>query len=162
MGGDDFHKGVKESSKQLDGSKLKILIVHTRWNSEIVDPLVQGALESLAKYGVSRDSIVVRDVPGAFELPGAAQRIINQQQGAFDAAICVGVLIKGSTMHFEYIADAVSHGIMRVGLDTGVPTIFGVLTCLTDDQAKQRAGIGKDGHNHGIDWGSAAVEMALL
>ncbi|KAI8323775.1 6,7-dimetjyl-8-ribityllumazine synthase [Martensiomyces pterosporus] len=203
MGGDDFHKGVKESSNKLDGSGLKVLIVHTRWNFEIVSPLVDGAKESLFKYGVRPENIVVRDVPGAYELPGAALKLIRQsqqqstnlvssvvedllatsgspkpdsasgaqqasgqqKQGPFDAVICIGVLIKGSTMHFEYIADAVSHGIMRVGLDTGVPAVFGVLTCLTDEQAMQRAGIGRGedkGHNHGTDWGSAAVEMALL
>ncbi|KAJ1950916.1 lumazine synthase [Linderina macrospora] len=196
MGGDDFHKGVKESSNKLDGSSLKILIVHTRWNAEIVNPLVDGTKSSLAKYGVKSENIIIRDVPGAYELPGAAMKLIRQSQqestnlvsnivddllstqtlsdkanvegaksGPFDAVICIGVLIKGSTMHFEYIADAVSHGIMRVGLDTGVPAVFGVLTCLTDEQAMQRAGIGRGedkGHNHGLDWGSAAVEMALL
>ncbi|KAJ1880544.1 lumazine synthase [Coemansia sp. RSA 486] len=190
MGGDDFHKGVKPSSQTLDGSNLKILIVHTRWNQEIVDPLVQGAIQKLESHGVKPTNIVIRDVPGAYELPGAAQKLIRQSQqqsnlvsnivddllntpkvgdeksGPFDAAICIGVLIKGSTMHFEYIADAVSHGLMRVGLDTNVPVVFGVLTCLTDEQAMQRAGIGKDsdnkGHNHGEDWGTAAVEMALL
>ncbi|KAJ2648581.1 lumazine synthase [Coemansia sp. RSA 1250] len=205
MGGDDFHKGVKAASRSLDGSGLKVLIVHTRWNSEIVDPLVFAAKRELEKHGVQPQNIIVHDVPGAYELPGAAMRLIRQSQqqstnlvssvvedlmttagelsgsvsgstrdandkaqlkaGPFDAAICIGVLIKGSTMHFEYIADAVSHGIMRVGLDTGVPTIFGVLTCLTDDQAMERAGIGRGenkGHNHGTDWGAAAVEMALL
>ena len=81
----------------------------------------------------------------------------------FDAVIAIGVLIKGSTMHFEYICDSVSHALMRVQLDTGVPVIFGVLTALTDDQALERAGIGRaenKGHNHGEDWGLAAVEMA--
>ncbi|KAG6295324.1 hypothetical protein E4U09_002206 [Claviceps aff. purpurea] len=83
--------------------------------------------------------------------------------GAFDAIIAVGVLIKGETMHFEYIADAVSQGLMRVQLDTGVPVIFGVLTVLTEEQALARAGKGKDGkgHNHGEDWGQAAVEMGV-
>ncbi|KAG6014589.1 hypothetical protein E4U43_006369 [Claviceps pusilla] len=83
---------------------------------------------------------------------------------AFDAIIAVGVLIKGETMHFEYIADAVSQGLMRVQLDTGVPVIFGVLTVLTEEQAKARAGMGgPDGksHNHGEDWGQAAVEMGV-
>ncbi|EIN07137.1 dimethylribityllumazine synthase [Punctularia strigosozonata HHB-11173 SS5] len=81
----------------------------------------------------------------------------------FDAVIAIGVLIKGSTMHFEYICESVSHALMRVQLDTGVPVIFGVLTALTDDQALERAGLGKGenkGHNHGEDWGLAAVEMA--
>ncbi|CAK43388.1 hypothetical protein CBS115989_5706 [Aspergillus niger] len=78
----------------------------------------------------------------------------------FDAIIAVGVLIKGETMHFEYIADAVSHGLMRVQLDTGVPVIFGVLTVLTEEQGLERAGMGKKGmHNHGEDWGNAAVEL---
>jgi 6,7-dimethyl-8-ribityllumazine synthase len=81
----------------------------------------------------------------------------------FDAVIAIGVLIKGATMHFEYICESVSHALMRVQLDTGVPIIFGVLTALTDEQALDRAGIGRGdskGHNHGEDWGTAAVEMA--
>ncbi|KAN0077148.1 6,7-dimethyl-8-ribityllumazine synthase [Tylopilus felleus] len=82
---------------------------------------------------------------------------------SFDAIIAIGVLIKGATMHFEYICDSVTHALMRVQLDTGVPVIFGVLTALIDDQALERAGIGRGenkGHNHGEDWGLAAVEMA--
>lgn len=81
----------------------------------------------------------------------------------FDAVIAIGVLIKGSTMHFEYICETVSHALMRVQLDSSVPVIFGVLTALTEDQALERAGIGRannKGHNHGEDWGAAAVEMA--
>lgn len=80
----------------------------------------------------------------------------------FDAVIAIGVLIKGSTMHFEYICDSVSHALMKVQLDTNVPVIFGVLTALNDDQALDRAGLGRGenkGHNHGEDWGLAAVEM---
>ncbi|TFK30091.1 dimethylribityllumazine synthase [Coprinopsis marcescibilis] len=82
----------------------------------------------------------------------------------FDAVIAIGVLIKGSTMHFEYICDSVSHALMKLQMDTSVPVIFGVLTVLTEDQALERAGIGRGvskGHNHGEDWGAAAVEMSL-
>lgn len=82
----------------------------------------------------------------------------------FDAVIAIGVLIKGETMHFEYISDAVSHGLMRVQLDTGVPVVFGVLTALHEGHALHRAGLSKEGnkgHNHGEDWGLAAVEMAI-
>lgn len=79
----------------------------------------------------------------------------------FDAIIAIGVLIKGETMHFEYISDAVSHGLMRMGLDLGIPVIFGVLTVLNDEQAKARAGLLDGSHNHGEDWGSAAVELAV-
>lgn len=80
----------------------------------------------------------------------------------FDAIIAIGVLIKGATMHFEYIADAVTHGLMRVQLDSGVPVIFGLLTVLNEEQGLERAGLGKNGmHNHGEDWGSAAVELGV-
>lgn len=81
----------------------------------------------------------------------------------FDAVIAIGVLIKGATMHFEYICDSVSHALMRVQMDTGVPVIYGVLNALTDDQALERAGLGRGeskGHNHGEDWAIAAVDMA--
>jgi 6,7-dimethyl-8-ribityllumazine synthase len=80
----------------------------------------------------------------------------------YDAIIAIGVLIKGETMHFEYISDAVTHGLMRVQLDTGVPVIFGVLTLLTEQQGLERAGLGTKGmHNHGEDWGNAAVELGV-
>ena len=95
--------------------------------------------------------------------------------GPLDAVIAIGVLLKGSTMHFEYIAEAVTHGLMRVQLDSGMPVVFGVLTCLSEEQARTRGGLPKttEGggerkeyeesirHNHGEDWGSAAVEMAV-
>jgi 6,7-dimethyl-8-ribityllumazine synthase len=81
--------------------------------------------------------------------------------GPFDAIIAIGVLIKGETMHFEYIAEAVSQGLMRVQLDTQVPLIFGLLTVLNEEQAKARAGIASGSHNHGEDWGLAAVELGI-
>ncbi|THH29591.1 hypothetical protein EUX98_g4611 [Antrodiella citrinella] len=95
--------------------------------------------------------------------PAPSAAIVTMPQGPFDVVIAIGVLIKGSTMHFEYICDSVSHALMRVQLDTGVPVVFGVLTALTDEQALERAGLGtgeSKGHNHGEDWGEAAVEMA--
>jgi 6,7-dimethyl-8-ribityllumazine synthase len=79
----------------------------------------------------------------------------------FDAIIAIGTLIKGETMHFEYIAESVSHGLMRVQLDAGVPVVFGLLTVLNDKQGESRAGLTEDGHNHGEDWGLAAVEMGF-
>ena len=88
----------------------------------------------------------------------------SKSTGPLDAVIAIGVLVKGSTMHFEYICDSVTHALMKTQMDTGVPVIFGVLTVLTEDQALERAGIGKGenkGHNHGEDWGSAAVEMGV-
>lgn len=98
--------------------------------------------------------------PGTPSLSGSAVATMPSQP--FDAVIAIGVLIKGSTMHFEYICDSVTNALMRLQMDNGIPVIYGVLTCLTEDQALERAGIGRGpnkGHNHGEDWGYAAVEM---
>lgn len=125
-------------------------------------------MDTLQAHGVAASDIVIKDVPGAYELPFASQTLLEGAKNSdrpFDACISIGVLIKGSTMHFEYIADATSHGLMRVGLDSKIPVIFGLLTCLTEDQAFERAGLGRGtskGHNHGIDWGQGAIEMALM
>ncbi|KAG9097451.1 hypothetical protein FRC06_007544 [Ceratobasidium sp. 370] len=108
-------------------------------------------------------SLLSLDSPARVPSPAPGAATVNMPSKAFDAVIAIGVLIKGSTMHFEYICDAVSHALMRLQMDTGVPVIFGVLTALTDDQALERAGLGRGdngkGHNHGEDWGLAAVEM---
>ena len=157
-----FFKGV--SFDQVDGRGLRVAIVYARWNAEIVSPLVDKCVSELLECGVSEDDIIRQHVPGSYELPYGASRVIHSQR--LDAIICIGCLIKGETMHFEYIAEAVSHGIMKVQLDSGVPVVFGVLTCLTEDQARSRAGLktsdGKEGKNHGGDWARTAVEMAQL
>lgn len=189
------------AAPKLDGSPLRIAIVHARWNMTLIDPLLAGAKSTLISSGVNESNIVIQSVPGSWELPTAVRGIFTASQiqataagstsiGAgdllggsttdltsldikeketkqpFDAIIAIGVLIKGETMHFEYIAESVSHGLMRAQQDLNVPVIFGILTVLDEDQAKARAGIagasGKEGHNHGIDWSHAAVEMGLL
>ena len=109
----------------------------------------------------------VQATVGSSDLLGSSDVSLRTEDSAalglkssFDAVIAIGVLIKGETMHFEYIAEAVSHGLMKVGLDTGVPVIFGVLTVLSEKQAMARAGMVEgEMHNHGNDWGSAAVEL---
>ncbi|KAJ3228488.1 hypothetical protein HK099_000043 [Clydaea vesicula] len=151
----DFVKGVIPSS-DLNGENLKVLIVHTRWNSEIVNELVKGAVETLLSNKVKPDNILLHSVPGAYELPFATKKLCKLLKP--DSAISIGVLIKGSTMHFEYISEAVSHGLMNVGLELEIPVIFGLLTLLNE----QQAGMTPDGHNHGIDWGQAAIEMAQI
>ncbi|CAG8520104.1 12695_t:CDS:1 [Dentiscutata heterogama] len=162
-----FTKGVIPSTEKFDGSSLRVLIVHTRWNYEIVEALVRGATETMtSEYNVKAENISIQSVSGSYELPFAAQSLIKASKMGtqwFNVVICIGVLIKGSTMHFEYIAEAVSQGIMRVSLDSGVPVVFGVLTCLNDEQALERAGLGdrESKHNHGIDWGRCAVEMGV-
>lgn len=120
---------------------------------------VQDLLGGLSFTGAASPQVTSRpDSPA----PGGKSQA-SMPNRPFDAVIAIGVLIKGATMHFEYISDTVSHGLMRVQLDTGVPVIFGVLTTLSDEQALERAGMGTGdvkGHNHGEDWGLAAVEMA--
>ena len=138
--------------------KLKIGIVHARWNKEVIDALVKGTLESLDKAGVKAEQVAIDSVPGSWELPMGTLKMIKREN--VDAVVSIGCVIKGSTMHFEYICDNSLKGLMRVSLDTKVPVILGVLTALDEDQALERAGIGrkKPGHNHGLEWGTAAVE----
>jgi 6,7-dimethyl-8-ribityllumazine synthase len=136
----------------------RFAIIVSRFNQEITGGLLSGAREALAELGVRDDGIEVFHVPGAFEIPLAAQHAAKS--GRFDAVICLGCLIKGDTMHFEYIADAASHGIMRVGLDTGIPVAFGVLTTLTEEQAVVRAAPGPG--NKGREAASAAFDMVRL
>ena len=141
----------------LDGTDVRVGIIRTRWNDEHVSNLVDGAKKALKACNVTDDNIFVTEVPGASELPLAAKFLALS--GTVDAVICCGVLIKGDTLHFEYICEAVSSGIMQIGLSTNTPTIFGVLTCLNEEQVIKRS---TGENNHGEDWGSTAVEMALL
>ena len=130
----------------------------SRFNEEVTSGLLTGARQALAAASVADDEIDVIHVPGAFEIPLAAQRAA--ETGRFDAIICLGCLIKGETMHFEYIAWAASRGIVDAASTTGVPMAFGVLTTLTDEQAIARAGEGPS--NKGWEAAMAAVEMATL
>lgn len=142
---------------ELDGSHVKVGIVVSRWNSHYTHSIRDGVIEGLKSTGVEDTHIVVQDVPGSYEVVYGAKRMIEND--GVDVVVCVGVLIKGDTMHFEYISEAVTQGIMDLNVNSGVPVIFGVLTCLNEEQAEIRS-IGK--HNHGIAWGKSAVEMALL
>jgi 6,7-dimethyl-8-ribityllumazine synthase len=145
-----------QGSQQAPGYRFAVVV--SRFNEEIVEGLLRGARTALAEAGVdSRDITIVR-VPGAFEIPLTARRLAKT--GRFDAVVCLGCLIKGDTMHFEYIASAVSEGIMAVSADTGLPVTFGVLTTLTEEQAVARAGEGAA--NKGREAAKAAVEMVTL
>lgn len=141
-----------------DGSSFKIGIVVSQWNADITNALLQGAQDTLIKAGVLADNIEVLYVPGSFELPWGARQIMKP--GKRDAVICLGCIIQGETKHDEYIASAVASGIMQLGLMSGVPVIFGVLTTNTEEQAKDRAG-GKHG-NKGAEAAAAALQMAYV
>jgi 6,7-dimethyl-8-ribityllumazine synthase len=137
---------------------VRFAIIVARFNEEITSGLLAGARAALAEASVRDEDVLVVQVPGAFEIPVAALRLA--ETGDFDAVICLGCLIKGDTMHFEYIASATSHGIMDVSMTTGVPVAFGVLTTMTDEQAEVRSAPGPD--NKGREAALAAIEMAVL
>jgi 6,7-dimethyl-8-ribityllumazine synthase len=136
----------------------RFAIVAAKFSAEVVDALLAGALEGFHKHGVSADHIDVVRVPGAFELPLIAQRL--GKSGKYVAVVCLGAVIKGDTDHYEYVCRAATDGITQTALSCGIPLIFGVLTCTTEEQALARAG-GKEG-NKGFDAAMAAVEMANL
>jgi 6,7-dimethyl-8-ribityllumazine synthase len=137
---------------------VRFAIVVSRFNEEITSGLLDGARTALAEASVAAGDVFVVSVPGAFEIPVTARRLA--ETGDFDAVICLGCLIKGDTMHFEYIASAAAHGLMDVSTTTGVPMAFGVLTTMTDEQAQARSAPGAD--NKGREAALAAIEMAVL
>lgn len=142
----------------LIGTGLKVGIVVSRFNEFITSKLLGGALDALERHGVSLDDVEVAWVPGSFEIPMTADKMALS--GKYDAVICLGALIRGATPHFDYIAAEASKGIAQVGMKTGVPTIFGVITTENIEQAIERAGT-KSG-NKGSDAAVTAIEMANL
>ncbi|WP_041285497.1 6,7-dimethyl-8-ribityllumazine synthase [Desulfoscipio gibsoniae] len=142
----------------LVGQGLKFGIVVGRFNEFITNKLLTGALDALYRHGVAEQDVEVAWVPGAFEIPMVARRMVNMAK--YDAVICLGAVIRGATPHFDYVAAEVSKGVAKVGLDTGIPTIFGVVTTDTIEQAIERAGT-KAG-NKGWDSAVTAIEMANL
>ena len=142
----------------LDASALRFAIVVAEFNASITERLLDGALECLAKHGVPEDSVHVRRVPGAFELPLAAQVLATS--GDYEAIVALACVIRGETPHFEYVSQAATHGLLRVTLDTGLPVAFGVLT--TEDLAQAEARAGGEQGNKGFDAAQTAVEMALF
>lgn len=135
-------------------NKVKVVVITAEWNKEITDELRKGCIETLQKTGTG--SIVEYKVPGSFELPQFANMVLEKDK-TVDAVICLGCVIKGETPHFDYISSAVAHGIMNVSLKFNKPVIFGVLTTLNMDQARDRAG-GKYG-NKGVEAAATALQM---
>ena len=134
----------------------RFAVVAARFNEPISKKLLDGALGALANHSVSGDAVEVHWVPGSFELAQAALTLARTRR--FAGIVCVGAVIKGGTPHFEYVCGAAAQGILRAGLDTGVPVTFGVITALTEEQAWERAG-GAVG-NRGEEAALAALEMA--
>ena len=137
---------------------MRVGIVASRFNSFIVEKLLEGAVDGLVRHGVEENNITACWVPGAFEIPLTAQKMA--QSGKYDAVICVGAVIRGSTSHYDYVCNEVSKGIAAVGLQTGKPVLFGVVTTENIEQAIERSG-SKAG-NKGYDCALAAIEMVNL
>ena len=133
-------------------------LVAARFNATIVDNLVGGAIDGLKRHGVADEAIDVVRVPGSFEIPLVAQRLASSKKYA--AVLCLGCVIRGDTDHYDYVAGQATAGVARIALDTGVPVIFGILTCNTLEQAIDRAGA-KSG-NKGFDAALTAIEMVNL
>lgn len=147
---------IIEGNLRADGKKFAIIVA--RFNSFISEKLLEGALDSLIRSGALDSDIDVVRVPGAFEIPLIAKRLAGSQK--YDAVIVLGVVIRGATPHFDVVVSEVSKGTAQVGLDTGVPVLFGVLTTETIEQAIERSGT-KAG-NKGAEVAVAAIEMANL
>ncbi|MFJ7639905.1 6,7-dimethyl-8-ribityllumazine synthase [Peribacillus sp. NPDC097264] len=143
---------------QLIGSGLKVGIVVGRFNEFITSKLLGGALDGLKRHGVDEDDVDIAWVPGAFELPLIAKKLVNT--GKYDAVIGLGTVIRGSTSHYDYVCNEAAKGMASVALDTGVPVIFGLLTTENIEQAIERAGT-KSG-NKGYEAAVSAIEMANL
>ena len=137
---------------------MKVGIVASRFNSFIVQKLLDGAVDGLVRHGVEEENITACWVPGAFEIPEVAQRMARSDK--YDAVICVGAVIRGATSHYDYVCNEVSKGIAQVTLQTGKPVMFGVITTENIEQAIERAG-SKSG-NKGYDCALSAIEMCNL
>ena len=143
---------------KLLGQGLKFGLVVSRFNDFITRKLLEGAKDALLRHGVAEENIDVAWVPGSFEIPLIAKQLAQTQK--YNAVICLGTVIRGATPHFEYIAAEVAKGVAKVGLDSGLPVIFGVITADTLEQAIERAGT-KMG-NKGFEAAVYAIEMANL
>jgi 6,7-dimethyl-8-ribityllumazine synthase len=142
----------------VDGTGLKVGLLVAQFNEAITSRLLAGAREALIRYGVSEDAITILSVPGALELPQAAQRMART--GLWDALVTLGCVIKGETAHFEYVSGESARGVADVARAFDIPVMFGVLTTYDTDQAMARSG-GVLG-NRGFDWALAAIKMATL
>jgi 6,7-dimethyl-8-ribityllumazine synthase len=145
------------TTEPVDCSDLRVAVVAASWHEQVMDGLLAGAQEALAAYRVGSSDVV--RVPGSFELPVVAQACARQ---GYDAVVTLGVVIRGGTPHFDYVCSAATDGLNRVALDTGVPIGFGLLTCDTEEQALDRAGLEGSSESKGYEATSAALVTARV
>lgn len=147
-----------EYKGDLDAGGKQFGVVAARWHERFTETLLTGAVETLTRHGAADQDIEVFRCPGSFEIPQVASRVADMRE--VDAIVCIGVLVRGETPHFDYIASETTSGIGRIGTDGDIPVSYGVLTCDTMEQAMARSG-SKAG-NKGVEAAEAAVEMANL
>lgn len=145
--------------EDLDGTGLRIGLVRSRWNVDIVERLCAGVERGLLHVGIPFDDIIIESVPGSFEIPMGAS--ILARSGKVDAIVTIGAVIRGETTHYELVSEGAAQGVQQVQLETGVPVAFGLLTVENHDQAHARSE-GPGGHNVGEEAAMVAVEMAIL
>ena len=150
--------GYNKIEGELSAAGLRFAIVVSRFNSFITDRLLGGAIDAISRSGGSASAVNVVLVPGSLEIPMTAKALAKS--GKYSAVICIGAVIRGETAHFDYVSQGAARGIADIGTETGVPTIFGVLTCNTLEQAIDRAGA--KGGNAGFSAAMTAIEMANL
>ena len=150
--------GYKLYEGKLDAAGKKFALVVSRFNNFLTDKLLEGAVDCLKRHGADVDNVSVAYVPGAFEIPYAAAKLANGEK--YDAVICIGAVIRGDTPHFDYIANESAKGIAKIGMDSGIPVIYGLITADNLEQAIERAGT-KAG-NKGWDAAESAIEMINL
>jgi 6,7-dimethyl-8-ribityllumazine synthase len=143
------------TDQPIDCSDLRVAVVAASWHQQVMDGLVAGAREALAAYHVERSEVV--RVPGSFELPVMVQACAR---AGYDAVVALGVVIRGGTPHFDYVCSAATHGLNQVVLQTGIPVGFGLLTCDTEEQALDRAGLEDSSESKGYEATAAALVTA--
>jgi 6,7-dimethyl-8-ribityllumazine synthase len=143
---------------EITAEGFRFAIVASRWTESLVAKLIDGAVEALEEHGATEDMIEIFRVPGAFELPLAAKKVAQSKK--WDAVICLGVVIRGGTPHFDYVAGAAATGSTQVSLETGIPVLFGVITADNIQQAVDRSG--KRNDNKGFEAAMAAIEVVNL
>ncbi|MET9483982.1 6,7-dimethyl-8-ribityllumazine synthase [Streptomyces sp. NPDC006638] len=149
-------KGAPELSVKNCGD-LRVAVIAAQWHQKVMDGLVDGALRALRELGIDEPTLL--RVPGSFELPVVAKVLADR---GYDAVVALGVVIRGGTPHFEYVCQGVTQGLTQVSIDTGVPIGFGVLTCDTEDQALDRAGLPESHEDKGHEAVTAAVATATV
>ena len=142
----------------LKAQGFRFAVVASRWNDFMTSKLIEGALDTLERLGASEEDVEIFKVPGSYELPITAQKVAQSKK--FDAIICLGIVIRGETPHFDYVAGEAAKGISQVSMQTGTPVLFGVITADTVEQAMNRSGV-KSG-NKGVEAAMSAVEIVNL